>query len=177
MTHHSLTILLAAGLLYAHTPAAHAQSQPQPAARSAPQTLVVGGSIGHIFNEYAPLTTVSVRVNRLHAQGAGIDFAFTTLPAGLPEGAFVFAQNVGVAVHSVRPDGAMMLRAGGTLLGSVGSGGGGAMVGGYVGASAIIRLRSDAGVRIDATRYAPVLAPQYGIYELAVGVTKFSPLH
>jgi hypothetical protein len=149
------------------------------AAQDAPRQVAgtaYGVSVGDVFGYDDSMATISFRATRLNTAGAGFDFAFTTLPGTIPEGSFFFAQSAGVALQQTTRAGSAMLRAGGTAAGGVGNGGGGGMLGVYMGGSVLINSPGNVALRVDVTRYSPLVYLQYGVIEISAGITKFPKL-
>jgi hypothetical protein len=141
--------------------------------------LLRGTAVGVALDRYLigdggrGITAVSLRVTGLNPGRFGVDFAASTYLPALAEGVMLLGLDLGGAYNLSGANGTGLLRFGASTIIGASANGGGAVVGGYVGAGLVARVAPRLGVRTDITKRL-YIAPGVGVatvWTVSVGLT------
>jgi len=113
----------------------------------------MGVSMDRFMYEGSSVVAMSYRFSGLRPRQLGSEIGVALFPQALPAGVLVLAPDLGAAFNLPVPGGSLLIKAGGSALTAIGTGGVLFVPGWHVGGTVVVQTGDRSGLRIDVIRH------------------------
>ncbi len=122
-----------------------------------PATGLAGNAMGVSMDRFiydgSGLMAISYRFSTLRPGGIGAELGVSLFPQTLPAGVLALAPDLGASYNLPFPGGALLIKAGGSAIGALGTAGVLFVPGFHVGGTVVVQAGNRSGLRIDVIRH------------------------
>lgn len=113
----------------------------------------MGVSMDRFMYEGTGVMAISYRFSTLRPGGIGAELGVSLFPQTLPAGVLALAPDLGASYNLPFPGGALLIKAGGSAIGAIGTAGVLVVPGFHAGGTVVVQAGDRSGLRIDVIRH------------------------